>query len=79
LIFGILTWVFLPVIGALVAVICGHAARGEIRRSAPGAVDGEGLAIAGMILGYVQLGIGLLVLLMVLGVLMLALSVAGWH
>jgi hypothetical protein len=79
LVFGILTWVFLPFIGALIAVICGHAARGEIRRATPGTVDGEGLAVAGMILGYVQLGICLLAIVIVAGVLMLALGAAGWH
>jgi hypothetical protein len=77
LIFGILTWVFLPFIGALVAVICGHVARSEIRRSAPGTVDGDGLAIAGMILGYVQLGICVLAILVIVGLLMLGLGLAS--
>ncbi|MFF0205526.1 DUF1707 and DUF4190 domain-containing protein [Streptomyces sp. NPDC005017] len=35
------------------AVILGHAARGEIRRSGEG---GDGLALAGLILGWVALG-----------------------
>ena len=56
LVFGILTWAGLLFIGALVAVICGHVARGEIRRMPPGEVEGDGLAIAGMILGYAAIG-----------------------
>lgn len=67
LIFGILSYVFLPFIGALVAVICGHAARSEIRRAPPGTVDGDGMALAGLILGWIQIalsviGIGIFVL-----------------
>ncbi len=70
LVFGILTWVCLPFVGALVAVICGHVARGEIRRMPAGTVEGDGLAIAGLILGYLQLALCLLGLLFLLGFLM---------
>jgi hypothetical protein len=69
LIFGLLSWVALPLVGAVVAIIAGHMARGEIRRShVP--LEGDGLAIAGLILGYVQLAmllIGLLVVFLVFG------------
>ncbi len=61
LVFGIVAWVALPFIGAIVAVICGHLARAEIRRNAYGAIDGDGLAVAGLVLGYVQLAFCLLV------------------
>nr|PZN34716.1 MAG: hypothetical protein DIU80_02420 [Chloroflexota bacterium] len=54
LVFGILTWTVLPLISAVIAVIAGHMARNEIRRS-EGKLGGDGLAIAGMIMGYVQL------------------------
>jgi hypothetical protein len=54
LIFGILSWVFIPVVGALVAIIAGHIARSEIR-NAHGRIEGDGLAVAGLILGYLQL------------------------
>ena len=60
LIFGILGYVFLPFVGALVAVICGHAARSEIRRAPPGSIDGDGIALAGLILGWIQIGIAVL-------------------
>lgn len=65
LVFGILTWVMLPLIGALVAIICGHIARGEIRRAAPGTLDGDGMAIAGLVLGYVHLAFLVLALMVV--------------
>jgi hypothetical protein len=57
LVLGILSWIALPFIGAVGAVICGHIARGEIRRAPPGAIDGDGMAIAGLILGYVHLAL----------------------
>jgi quinol-cytochrome oxidoreductase complex cytochrome b subunit len=54
LIGGILAWTVLPLIGMVVALIAGHMARNEIRR-AGGQLGGDGLAIAGLILGYAQL------------------------
>lgn len=78
LIFGIVAWVFLPFIGALVAVVCGHVARGEIRRMQPGTIEGDGMAIAGLILGYVQLAVCLLCVLLI-GLIIFGLGVGGWH
>lgn len=60
LIFGILCWVGLPFLGAVVAVVCGHAARSEIRRAPPGSVDGDAMAVAGLILGWAHLAIFIL-------------------
>ena len=51
LVSGILGWTLVPFIGSIVAVITGHMARSEIRR-APDRLEGDGLAIAGLILGY---------------------------
>jgi hypothetical protein len=65
LVFGLSSWVFLPLLGAITAVICGHLARSEIRRS-PVKQEGDGLAIGGMILGYVQLAVGAMILFVVL-------------
>ncbi len=72
LISGILSWVLLPFIAAIVAVITGHMAKNEIKNSA-GTLSGNGMATAGLILGYVQLALGLclcigLVMLLALGV-----------
>ena len=51
LIFGIL-WLFW--LGSLVAVVCGHVARAQIKRSGEA---GDGAAIAGLILGYLGLAV----------------------
>jgi len=45
LIFGLLSWIGLPLVGAIVAVITGHLARAEITRS-PEQFDGNGMALA---------------------------------
>lgn len=55
LVFGILGVVFaLPLIGPVVAIVAGHMARNEIRRS-EGRLTGDGLAVAGLIMGYLML------------------------
>ena len=59
LIAGILGLTAIPILGSIVAVVTGHMAKGEIARSG-GTIGGGGLATAGLILGYV--GIGLTVL-----------------
>lgn len=79
LVCGILAWFMLPFIGALAAVICGHVARSEIRREPPGTVDGDGLAIAGLILGYVQLALGALLVIGIIMVVMFGFSIGAWH
>jgi hypothetical protein len=57
LIMGIVGWVLLPVVGALIAVITGHMAKKEIRQS-HGLLAGDGMATAGLILGYSNLALG---------------------
>jgi type IV pilus assembly protein PilA len=53
LISGIAAYVIAPFIGAIVAVVLGHLGLSEIKKSA-GRLKGDGLAIAGLVLGYVQ-------------------------
>lgn len=65
LIFGILSWVVLPFIGAILAVALGHSARREISRAAPGTIEGDGMAIAGLILGWTHLALILLAIVCV--------------
>ena len=43
----------IPLVGSIVAIILGSSSRAEIRRSA-GRLKGDGLALAGLILGIVQ-------------------------
>jgi hypothetical protein len=52
LVFGIISWFVCPFVGGLLAVILGHVARGQIRRTGEG---GGGLAVGGLILGYLHL------------------------
>ncbi len=59
LVAGLVSWVLLPFLAAIVAIIAGHMARSEIRRS-NGALDGDGMAVAGLILGYLQIGLAVL-------------------
>lgn len=59
LISGIISWFLLPVIGGIVAVITGHMAKREIRESM-GRLTGDGLATAGLVLGYLNLGVTVL-------------------
>ena len=69
LVAGILGWTLLPILGSLTAIITGHMARGQIRRE-PERYDGDGLAIGGLILGWLSAllwVIGIVVLFMFLG------------
>jgi hypothetical protein len=72
LIGGITGWTLLPFLGAIVAVITGHMAHSEIKKSA-GMITGKGMATAGLILGYLALAGGIcafcvLIILPLLGV-----------
>lgn len=68
LIFGLLSWCALPIIGAIIAVITGHSARDEIRNAPVGSIEGDGLAIAGLVLGWVHLVLFALVLSLIFGI-----------
>jgi hypothetical protein len=59
LIAGILGLTFVPFIGSIVAVITGPMAKREILES-QGALGGEGLATAGIVLGWIGIGLGVL-------------------
>ena len=64
LISGIVSWFLLPFVAAVVAVITGHMAKNEIKKG-NGMITGNGMATAGLILGYVQLGLGLCICIVV--------------
>src|SRR5450759_4430477 len=61
LIGGILGWVGVIGIGPIVAIICGHMAKSEIGMSG-GRITGNGMATAGLILGYLNLALSVMVL-----------------
>lgn len=75
LVSGIVAWVLIPLLGAIVAVISGHMARSEIRRSG-GTLAGEGLAMIGLVLGYAQLVLTVLAICAGLFFFIVAVSVA---
>ncbi|HEY0180297.1 MAG TPA: DUF4190 domain-containing protein [Dokdonella sp.] len=55
LVFGVLSWIALPFIGAVLAIVLGHSARADLRRAPPGTVEGDGIALAGLVLGWAHL------------------------
>lgn len=65
LIMGILGWTALPFIRSVAAIITGHLARAEIRRR-PLELEGDGMALAGLILGWIIVIGSLLALVVIL-------------
>jgi hypothetical protein len=78
LIGGIAGFTVLPFLGSIVAIICGHMAKSEIKKSV-GTVGGSGMATAGLIMGYlgIALGVCLLCVLVVLPLLGISISSLG--
>lgn len=70
LISGLLGWFVVPFLGSIAAIITGHLARAEIRRE-PSRLEGDGYALAGLILGWTN------VVLWIVGVLVLFLFFGG--
>jgi hypothetical protein len=56
LILGILAYIILPFFAAIPAIILGHLALSEIKKSA-GHIKGNGMATAGMVMGYAQIAL----------------------
>lgn len=54
LVCSVASWFLVPFIGGVLGVVFGHIARGEIRRS-QGWKSGNGLALSGLIIGYIHL------------------------
>lgn len=65
LILSLANWLVLPVIGAILGIVFGHIALGEIKAS-QGRVEGRGVAMAGLIIGYVSLGLAVCVIAVVI-------------
>lgn len=53
LVCGVLSVTFMPILASIPAIILGHMSRGAIKRSM-GKLKGEGMALVGLILGYVS-------------------------
>lgn len=58
LILGILGWTILPGLAAIAAIITGHMAKNEIK-SSMNQLGGDGMATAGLVLGYTSIAIGI--------------------
>lgn len=71
---GIVSWFMLPFIAAVAAVITGHMAKNEIKQS-NGMLAGNGMATAGLVLGYVQLGLGLCLCIVVAAMLAFGMTI----
>jgi len=65
LVSGILGWTLLPWLGSIVAIITGHMARSEIRAN-PATKDGDGLALAGLIMGWAMVALSILTILVIM-------------
>ena len=65
LVSGILGWTFAPWIGSVVAIITGHMARAEIRRN-PDAMEGDGMAIAGLVMGWAMVVLSVLAVIAIM-------------
>jgi hypothetical protein len=53
---GVIGFSAMPIIGGIVALITGYMARKETKATPPTA-SGDGLALAGIIMGWIQLGL----------------------
>jgi hypothetical protein len=65
LVCSLASWFVIPFIGAIAAVVLGHVARHEIRHSY-GRKSGNGLAMAGLVIGYIQIALSLVVIVLFL-------------
>lgn len=74
LILGILGWTIIPTIGSIAAIITGHMAKNEIKNSM-GALGGNGMATAGLVLGYANVAIILCFCVIVIGMLALGMTI----
>jgi hypothetical protein len=76
LICGILAWVAFPILGSLVAIVAGHAALNQLRRPGTGQT-GVNFARAGLILGWLQIGLIILAAAFWIGLALLAGALSG--
>lgn len=76
LVAGIAGWTVLPLIGSLVAIITGHMAKAEIKEQA-GALGGDGLATAGLVLGYLSIGLSVCICLIALAAILFFVPIAA--
>ena len=66
LVFGILSVaiIWLGILFSIPAIVCGHVARSQIKKN-PKYLTGDGLALAGLIMGYISLGLVILFIMVI--------------
>ena len=77
LVAGILGFTMLPVIGSIVAILTGYAARKETR-AVPALAGGDGLATAGIIMGWIQVGLAIVGICCFMVYFVFILGAVGW-
>lgn len=65
LVSGLLGWTLVPFLGSIAAIITGHMARAEIARN-PDTMEGDGLAIGGLVLGWAAIILSVLAVIAVI-------------
>ena len=75
LVLGILSIACFSILAGIPAIITGHIARGRAKKE-PAVYGGEGFALAGMIMGYVSIGLALLMIPIMAAMLLPALAKA---
>lgn len=73
MVLGILGWTIAPGLASIAAIVTGHMAKKEIKESM-GQLSGDGMATAGLVMGYASVAIVLCVCLAMAG--MMAFGVA---
>jgi len=67
LVMGIGGLTILPLVGSVLAIIFGYMARRDIRQR-PGELTGEGMAMAGIVMGWIAVGLAILGVLLGIGI-----------
>src|SRR3989338_10971030 len=73
LVLGILSWFPLGPIAAIHAIVCGHIARRKIKES-NNTLAGDGMALAGLILGYLIVALTILMIFIVISAVLFGIS-----
>jgi len=76
LISGILGLTVVPFLGSIIALVLGYMARKEIKES-DGAQEGDGIAVAGLVMGWIGVGLGACACIAALALFLFVFSFAG--
>jgi hypothetical protein len=77
LVAGILGFTILPVVGGIAALLTGYAARKETRAT-PALASGDGLATAGIVMGWIQLALAVIGFCLIVAYIILSIGIIGW-